>query len=785
MDLFSIAALRWVLFLGIFALAIPASGQDRCTSSLSGKAVDEHNGEPLQYARIELLGEGRGLGAVTDTSGAYQIEGICPGTYSVMCTHLGCDTLRVSIKISGNTNYNFFPEHHEDLLETVDIVGRAPDEETSHSESTLSQKEMDEGKGQPLGEMLKSVPGLTTLNTGNSISKPVIHGLHSNRVLILNNGVRQEGQQWGNEHAPEIDPFVAGNLTVVKGAGSVRYGPDAIGGVILLNPRKLPANGRIGGELNLVGFSNGRQGVASAMLEGNFDKVPAWSWRAQGSLKGGGNVRAPNYYIANTGLREYNFSVATAWTGKKVGLEVFYSQFNTDLGIFSGAHIGNLTDLQVAFEAPEPLVSADFTYKIGRPRQHIEHELFKARAYWRTGLIGKLNLTYARQYNLRFEYDKDPPLNDSLAALNRPDLQFEITTHTVNLEWEHYRRHGFKGTAGISTLRQGNTYEGRFFIPNFRKFVTGVFVTENWKPDSSRIELEAGARFDYAYQQVFLRQGGNVISPDFQYQNISWNLGGIYSFSKKISLRANLGSAWRPPGVNELYSNGLHHGAAAVEIGDPTLDRENSISFSGLAEYESEKIYLAFGAYQHRFSNFIYLVPVLPPTLTIRGAFPTFFYKQIPAVLSGIDFTAKIALNSQLTLTSKASMLRALDRNTGEHLVQMPSDRFEHTIEYKRAFSKATKSVSFAVTVENVLKQWRVRPEIDFVTPPPGYTLLGCQAWLDVPMRGERLRMGLAVQNLLNTSYREYLNRFRYYADNIGRNVSFRLIVPFSIVAEK
>lgn len=774
-----------MLILSLFGLAVPLSAQNSCEATLSGKAVDEHNGEPLQYARIELLGNGRGRGAVTDTSGSYHIDGICPGTYSVRCTHLGCDTLLVNIKIGENTSYNFFPEHHEDLLETVDIVGRAPDEESSQNESSLSEKEMDEGKGQPLGQMLKNVPGLTTLNTGNSISKPVIHGLHSNRLLILNNGVRQEGQQWGNEHAPEIDPFIANNITVVKGASAVRYGPDAIAGVILLNPRKLPADGQIGGEVNLVGFSNGRQGVASAMLEGNFDKIPAWSWRVQGSLKGGGNVKAPDYFIANTGLREYNFSAATAWTTKKAGVEVFYSQFNTDLGIFSGAHIGNLTDLQLAFEAPEPLVTADFTYQIGRPRQHIEHELFKASAFWRTGLVGKLNLTYARQYNLRYEYDKDPPLNDSLAALNRPDLQFEITTHTVNLEWEHYRRRGFKGTVGISTIRQGNTYEGRFFIPNFRKFVAGVFVSEKWKPDSSRIELEAGARFDYAWQQVYMRQGNAIVSPDFQYENVSWNFGAIYQLTKKWALRANVGSAWRPPGVNELFSNGLHHGAAAVEIGDPNLDQEQSYSFSGLLEYESEKLYLAVGGYQHRFKNFIYLVPVLPPTLTIRGAFPTFHYQQVPAVLSGIDLSATLALSKRLTLTSQASMLRAFDRNTSEFLVQMPSDRFRTTLEYDRWFSNASKHVSFSVTVTNVLKQWRVRPEIDFVAPPKGYTLLGMSAWLYVPVRRERLRMGIIVDNLLNSSYRDYQNRFRYYSDNMGRNISCRMVIPFSIIAEK
>ncbi|MEM1000612.1 MAG: TonB-dependent receptor [Bacteroidota bacterium] len=771
------------VILGIFLTASSLFAQRACTASLYGKTVDDHNGEPLSYSVISIAGTDKG--AVTDENGAYRIEGICPGTYKVVCTHIGCDTLILRLKITGATRKDFFPEHHAEMLDDVSIVGRIPDAQSSRSETTLTEQELEESKGKTLGDLVKAVSGVTTINNGSSIAKPVIHGMHSNRVLILNNGVRQEGQQWGNEHGPEIDPFIADQLTVVKGANSVRYGTDAIAGVILVNPRPLRDSAGIGGEVNLVGFSNGRQGVVSAMVDGNFARVPALSWRAQGTFKRGGNVHAPTYFLDNSGIREYNFSLAGGYRTRKAGVEIFYSQFNTDIGIFTGAHIGNLTDLQRAFEAEEPLLPADFSYEIGRPYQRIEHELFKTEGYLRTGLLGKMTLTYARQYNLRLEYDKDEPRNDSIAALNRPELQFEITTHTANLAWEHYRRHGFKGTIGIAGIHQGNTYAGRYFIPNFLKSVAGIFITENWKLDSSRLELEAGARFDYVDQQAFRWENNVIVSPEFSYQNISWNVGAIYSLTDQLKVRFNAGSAWRPPGINELFSDGLHHGAAAVEIGDENLDPERSTSFSLSGEYQTERLQLNVDGYHHHFSNFVYLVPVLPPTLTIRGAFPTLHYKQLRAGLTGADFTLRWRITDRVNWTSKASMLRARNLDTEEFLVQMPADRFENTFEYRFKDGKFWRNGYISGTVLGVLRQWRVPPNSDFAPPPAGYTLLGLQLGFDVPVGQQAITCGVGMSNLLNASYRDYLNRFRYYTNEMGRNISFRLTVPFAILRPK
>jgi iron complex outermembrane receptor protein len=181
----------------------------------------------------------------------------------------------------------------------------------------LKGKELAATRGLSLGESLQRITGVTVLQTGNNIYKPVIQGLHSSRVLILNNGIRQEGQQWGSEHAPEIDPYVANRLTVIKGAASVRYGGDAIGGVVLVEPRLLQYKKAVQGEVNLAAFSNNRQGVLSALFEGGFDQKEETSWRIQGTIKRGGNAKTADYWLKNSGVEEMNMSAAAGWRKKK------------------------------------------------------------------------------------------------------------------------------------------------------------------------------------------------------------------------------------------------------------------------------------------------------------------------------------------------------------------------------------------------------------------------------------------------------------------------------------
>ncbi len=765
-------------------LATPLRAQsDSCKGSLSGKIIDEHDKSPLEFASVYILELNRGITA--DINGYFRIGNICDGTYTIKISHIGCNTIVTKIAIKGKTKWDFYPEHHSELLKDIEVTVKKPIEQTTQTQNDVSDEKLNQSKGQSLGDALKNITGVTTLNTGNSISKPMIHGMHSNRVLILNNGVRQEGQQWGIEHAPEVDPFIANKISVIKGANSVRYGSDAIAGVVLVESKPLRDSAGIGGELNLVGMSNGRGGTASAYLEGNFNKLKALSWRAQGTLKQNGNISAPNYILINTAMKEYNFSYALSWAKKKYGAEIFYSQFNTTLGIFGASHIGNLTDLQKAFSSPVPLETGPFTYKIGRPYQHIEHELFKFKSYFYTGEKGKLSLTYARQYNLRYEYDKHRPLNDSISALNKPELKFEITSHTADLIWEHNRIKRFTGSIGFSGMTQGNTYEGRVLIPNFRNYNGGVFWIERWR--KNKFEIEGGVRYDYKWLRVYKYQYiGNatyeLITPIRTFQNITGNLGGIYKKDSTLNFSMNIGSAWRAPSVNELYTNGLHHGAAALEYGDDSLRSEKAYNIIFTARYSpSKKIFMEVSPYYNYINDFIYRQPAPEPILTIHGAFPAFYYKQTDAILKGLDFYLNYKIANRIEITEKASILRAWNKTENNWLIMMPSDRYETELSYRFKTYKRFNSAYLSASLLYVTKQWRVPANSDFVPPPSEYYTVNLHTSCSIKVKNQNIELGVSVFNLLNESYRDYLDRFRYFTDAMGRNFVVRLKVPFNI----
>lgn len=758
-----------------------------CNLMLYGQVLDEHDNTTLEYASIYIIELSRGVTA--NDSGFYEIANICPGIYTIKVTHLNCEPVLKKLSIVKNTKQHFYPEHHAEELSGVDIRAEKVQEESTQSKSQLSVEELNQSKGLSLAEALKNVTGVTSLNSGNSISKPIIHGMHSNRILILNNGVRQEGQQWGVEHAPEVDPFIADKLSVVKGANSVRYGSDAIAGVILVEPKALPDSVALKGEVNLVGMSNGKSGTASGYLEGTFTKLQAFSWRVQGTLKQSGTIAAPNYNLINTGFKEYNFSYNARWKKSGYELEVFYSQFNTTLGIFGASHIGNLTDLQRAFTSERPLYTGNFTYQIDRPYQHVEHELFKASGRLATGNAGKLLFTYARQYNLRNEYDKHRPLNDSLAKLNLPELEFELTSHTADLVWEHNSYKKFTGSIGVSGMAQGNTYTGRVLIPNYRNLNAGLFVIERWK--KNKIEIEAGLRYDYRRLQIFKYEYiGNanyeLISPIRNFENVSANLGYIYKKNSRQRYNLNFGTAWRAPSVNELYTNGLHHGAAAIEFGDNTLNSERTYNVSATANYKPAKnITIEISPYFHHILNFIYRQPAPAPILTIHGAFPAFNYKQTDANLYGCDIFLNYILSKHVEFTSKISLFRAKDVSENKWLVLMPSDRYEAKLQYNLANSSRFSNSYLSASGLFVTKQWRVPANSDFTPPPPAYFLLNIHATSTVHIKSYRAELGISINNALNTSYRDYLDRFRYFTDAMGRNIVIRLKLPFNLTKKQ
>ncbi len=774
-----------------------------CTASLHGQIqTGQPNPTSLPGATIYIQSLQRG--AVTDSVGHFRLDKLCPGTYTVEYRFVGFNTITEQIQLPLDSIRVVTLTTDAVNLPGVDVTEhRSEARQLLQTQTELSGVALDQTRGQSLGESLKNIAGLYSIQTGPGISKPVIHGLYSNRILVLNNGIRQEDQQWGSEHAPQVDQFVASRLTVIKGAASIRYGSDAIGGVILVEPKAMPTEPGIHGEINAVGATNGRMGAASAYLEGAFGKkLTGLSWRVQGTLKRAGYARAPGYFLENTGFRERNFSGDLHYdrsgpANRHWGAEVYYSQFNNQIGLFRGAQVGSLSDLYAAIARPEPIVQPSFSYDLGRPYQDIQHQLIKGRAYYRSERFGELTLTVARQQNIREEFDLL-----SFSRAGTPELFLKLNTQTADLIWEHpVKRDRFggvwSGSVGLTFLTQGNVRRYLFLIPNYRANALGGFAIERYA--RNRWVFEGGVRYDTrTLRAFFLDETTNrVYSRSQQWNNANGSLGISYQIRSHLALTTNLSTAWRAPNASDLYANGLHQSGVAYERGNPNLKPEQAYNGNLTLTYSGSRLTAEIGLFNNLINNYIYLKPDSVPAIRQRGAFPAYSYDQVQATFRGIDATVSYKLSGQLTFTSKTSLLRAYDKTNRNYLVLVPPNRMDNSLRYDftgktvAATSGTVSGLFMQINGLAVARQNRV-PAVssevlngvpifrgDFAPPPPGYFLLGAEAGLNVQVGKQPLSIILTGANLLNTAYRDYLNRFRYFADEPGRNVSLKVKISF------
>ncbi|HSJ66535.1 MAG TPA: TonB-dependent receptor, partial [Anditalea sp.] len=566
-----------ITILFFFSITLSSAQESRdCSYVIRGKVVHAEHQEPIEGATIYI--HELKTGVLSDIRGNFRITNLCTDTrYTFTIQYLGHTTLTEEVNVSGNTSLTFRLIEEDIVIEGVDVHGHRDAVITTSTVSSLSGRALQETRGATLGESLKRISGITTYSTGSNVSKPVIHGLHSNRIMILNNGVRQEGQQWGTEHAPEIDPFMAEEIAVVKGAETVRYGPEAMGGVILVNPAKLPTSKTLKGEVFLIGASNGQMGNTSLNISGGSGKFKGLGYRIQSSGKIAGNIHSPDYYQANTGVRELNFSGEVGYNTRKLSAEIYYSRFQTILGILSDAHTGNLSDLNEIINNGRPFRDPDFTYRVNSPRQEVLHNLLKAKLHYHYDNGNNLDIKYGFQKNQRQEFDRRRgELNE------RPSLDLELFTNTLEVSYEHYTRKNWNGSVGISFIQQANSnIPGTGvtpLIPNYDMGNVGVFAMEKFT--SGPLEIEAGLRYDYRKVSAsrFI-QRNEIQERDFIFNNFSAFLGAHYSFSPTVSFNTNLGSAWRPPNINEQFSQGLHHGTAAIEIGNPDFISEQALKW--------------------------------------------------------------------------------------------------------------------------------------------------------------------------------------------------------------
>jgi iron complex outermembrane receptor protein len=737
---------------------------------------DEDNHDDLSYAVVTLVELNVTQQAGID--GSFVFQKLCAGSYHLKISHTGCKDTVFTVEVSKSVKLTFRMPHSLNALKELEITTHHTELKSVTQEQVLSQRAADRQMGAPLAEQLKELNGVTTMNTGPGIAKPMLNGMSGYRVLILNNGVRLEGQQWGSEHAPEIDPFSADKMAVVRGAAAVRYGSDAVAGVIVTEPAELPDTAGVTGQVYSMGALNGRGGAVSGRLQGYSNRFKYFSWRVQGTLKRTGDINTPDYVLRNTGVAEKNYAVTMGYHRKKVGVGVYYSEFNSRIGIFAGSHIGNLTDLNLALSRTKPLDSlADFSYQLGRPCQQIQHRLFKWQADVHTGPRSRLYAVYAFQENLRQEYDL-PTVGQTAATT--PPSQYHLMTHTGELVWEHNYIRSFRGKYGVQGMYQEHRYANRFFIPNYLQRTAGVFAIERFIRNT--YELEAGMRYDVRDLEAWYYSRGVLQNPYKQFDRATYNVGWLWKPDSTWRISINAASGWRSPSVNELYSDGLHHGVAAIERGDKQLKTEQCNNLNLSLDHRRKRWSISGSLYTYLFKNFIYYQPSPSGVeLTVRGAFPVFEYTQNNAMISGADAVLQYSLSASSVLKARGMAVRGRNTATHDWLIYMPADRVELSWIQTVKDGQRFKEVWVEPTIYYSARQWRVSHAVDFAPPPNAYLLFGVSCGAKIVLGDSPAYVTLSVSNAANTVYRDYLDRFRYYADAQGLNVVLRLRVPIVV----
>ncbi|MFT7332340.1 MAG: iron complex outermembrane receptor protein [Sphingobacteriales bacterium] len=750
----------------LFALLLIIVGgksiaQTPCKLRISGKIVDNHDGLALQFASVAI--SGRAIGAVTNDQGNFVLNELCPGQYVIQVSHIGCEPLWKNIELTSDTTLSLFLEHHLFELEILNITASKMDMKQEYYSNIMDKK-----VSMSIGELLTEIPGITTISSGNTIQKPVVRGLHSDRLLIQNGGVSQKSQQWGLDHAPEIDPFFSGKTKVYKDAQKLKYGAGAIGGVLVVDPAQFRNSIGTDGQLGTSFNSNGNSASVGVFINHRFKKMDNITYQLGLSTAKSGNLKTPNYFLDNTGQEMLNFTWRIGYSSKIFSLDARYVMINQNLGVFSGAHIGNLTDLERAISNDSSNYSTPFSYEIGSPVQKINNEIFSIEARITTN-HNPIKINVARQFDRRREFDKERKIEDG------PALQLDLLTYSSQISyptslWSNL----IELEIGASLSQSKNTYDGVFFIPNYDQVNSGGFLFLTHRSPKSKIS--STVRLDQNNRTVYIYEQNKLNLYRDTYDGLSVGISYTRYLTKILKSEIGLTSTYRAPSVNELFSNGVHHGSAQVEKGNRELTKEKAISVDFETTVNYSNISFAISPFINYFPNYIYLQPVKPATLTIRGAFPTFEYRQAEVLFRGFELEANYTLNSQFSGNSNFSIVRANISESGDNLPLIPPDNIGQSFTYSTV---SEDPLEITIKGNYTLKQNRTVGIDDYSTPPQSYFLIGLNASKEVNLNGIEFNFLVGADNIMNVQYRNYLNRYRYFADDLGRSIYVKLKINF------
>ncbi len=775
------------------------SAQRGTRVTLSGKIVANESGLPLHLASIYL--PDLKTGTTTDENGNYIISNISPAKYLVEVSFVGFTSIVETIDINGSLQKDFtlLPSLIEN--ETVTITGVSSATSTKRTPvpvDIIKRENLFNNVATNLIDNLTRIPGVSQVTTGASISKPFIRGLGNNRVIVINDAIRQEGQQFGDEHGIEIDELNASRVEVLKGPASLMYGSDALAGVINIISFQTTPQGTIKGNF-LAGYqTNNNQRNVHADIGGNKN---GFVWGVSGTYKAAADYKNKyDGYVFNSKFNEKDFG-GYIGMNKNWGYSHFYiSNFDQNLGLVEGERDVNGKFLKLAnnngVQNETAATETDFkSTDPFTPRQRVQHFKIATDNNFKAGK-NKMTLVLGYQRNQRQEFS-------NILAPDEKALYFDLNTFNYNIQYHFSEYKSWKTSIGVNGMQQSNKNKGEeVLIPEYSLFDIGAFLFTQKRID--KLTLSGGLRFDNrSLSSKPFVENNSVKFSSFQrnFSNVSGSAGLAYEVSKAVNLKFNIARGFRAPTVAELASNGAHEGTNRFEYGEQKLKSETSFQTDAGMEINSEHVSFNANIFFNAMSNFIYYQKLRASgggdSIIVDGAdqYFAFRFTQGNATLYGAEFNVDIHPHplDWLHIENTFSWVRGqlgTEQDGSKNLPFIPAVRLINEVKTDFATKgKFFKNGFLKVELDNTFKQNKPFTGFNTETATAGYTLVNAAIGGNIINKNKTiLNIFFAANNIGDVAYQSHLSRLKYAPDNLvtgrtgvfnmGRNFSIKVNVP-------
>ena len=659
----------------------------------------------------------------------------------------------------------------EAILSEVTVQGIAGVQRLKDAASpfmVVSPKQLHNSLGTNLVDAVGHLPGLSQISTGTGISKPVIRGLGYNRVVVVEQGIRQEGQQWGDEHGLEVDEEGVHSVEVLKGPASLMYGSDAIAGVMILHPENPLEVGTMQVKVGSQYQSNNGLYDYRVGFAGNMNGW-LWNWhlldKAAHCYKNKADGYVPGSFFKERDVQGM-LGISKSWGHSWLR----FSRVNFTPGITEGEMVGEDFDGK--------------SYSIVSPYQKVLHTKAVSDNAWYFG-DGTLKAIIGYQQNYRREFEEEV----------EPELAMRLHTVNYDVKYLHTLPHDWKISTGIGGMWQRNINQGEeYLIPDHHLFDIGFFSTAEWQ--WNKWHFSGGARIDNRH----LNSSSLIEDDELRFKALSKNftgvtgsLGAVWNVTDHLNLRLNAARGFRAPTVSELSSNGVHEGSIQYELGNDELRAEKSTQLDMGLDYTSHYVNLQASLFSNWIDDYIFLARLPVET----DGYRTYQYRQGDARLMGGEVSIDVHPFNPLHIENAFSYVRGIQLHQPDEsrsLPMMPAPKWTCDVRYEFPdFAKGHCRRSFlAFGTEYNFRQSKFYAVDETETATPSYAIFDLSAGMDLHIFGHNcIELTLSCQNLFDKVYQPHLSRLKYVDTNalngrqgisaMGRNFCIKVSVPIDI----